>query len=57
MHDFISECPLHVDQKCKQNQQNMSNFNNKYIVRGSPDSTVFAPPGNRTIEKTVLFGD
>ena len=23
----------------------------------SPDSTVFAPPGNRTIEKTVLFGD
>ena len=25
--------------------------------RGSPDSTVFAPPGNRTIVKTVLFGD
>ena len=27
------------------------------LYRGSPDSTVFAPPGNRTIEKTVLFGD
>ena len=27
--------------------------NQKY--RGSPDSTVFAPPGNCTIEKTVLF--
>ena len=25
--------------------------------RGSPDSTVFALPGNRTIEKTILFGD
>ena len=25
--------------------------------RGSPDSTVFAHPGNRTIEKTVLFED
>ena len=25
--------------------------------RGSPDSTVFVPPGNHTIEKTVLFGD
>ena len=29
----------------------------KICYRGSPDSTVFAPPGNRTIEKTVLFGD
>ena len=25
--------------------------------RGSPDSTVFAHPGNCTIDKTVLFGD
>ena len=25
--------------------------------RGSPVSTVFAHPGNRTIDKTVLFGD
>ena len=25
--------------------------------RGSPDITVFAPPGNRTIKKTILFGD
>ena len=25
--------------------------------RGSPDSTVFAHPGNHTIDKTVLFGD
>ena len=29
----------------------------KLWYRGSPDSTVFAPPGNHTIEKTVLFGD
>ena len=29
----------------------------KTRYRESPDSTVFAPPGNRTIEKTVLFGD
>ena len=28
-----------------------------YEVQGSPDSTVFWRPGNRTIEKTVLFGD
>ena len=28
---------------------------NKY--RDSPDSTVFAHPGNLTIEKTVLIGD
>ena len=28
----------------------------KGMYRGSPDSTVFAPPGNRTIEKTVLLG-
>ena len=27
------------------------------VYRGSPDSTVFALPGNSTIEKTVLFGD
>ena len=25
--------------------------------RDSPDSTVFVPPGNRTIAKTVLIGD
>ena len=25
--------------------------------RWSPDSTVFASPGNCTIEKTVIFGD
>ena len=25
------------------------------IYRGSPDSTIFAPPGNCTIEKTILF--
>ena len=25
--------------------------------RESPDSTVFAPPGNRTIPKTLLMGD
>ena len=25
--------------------------------RESPDSTVFMPPGNRTIAKTVLIGD
>ena len=30
---------------------------NGIYYRGSPDSTVFAPPGNRTIEKTILFGD
>ena len=29
----------------------------KTNYRESPDSTVFAPTGNRTIEKTVLFGD
>ena len=29
----------------------------KTNYRESPDSTVFAPPGNRTIEKTILFGD
>ena len=27
------------------------------MYRDSPDSTVFAHPGNRTIEKTVLYGD
>ena len=29
----------------------------KPLYRGSPDSTVFAHPGNRTIDKIVLFGD
>ena len=29
----------------------------RFEVQGSPNSTVFVPPGNRTIEKTVLFGD
>ena len=29
----------------------------KLWYRGSPDSTVFAPPGNHTIEKTILFRD
>ena len=29
----------------------------KIMYRGSPGSTVFAHLGNRTIEKTVLFGD
>ena len=28
-----------------------------WIYRDSPDSTVFAPSGNRTIGKTVLIGD
>ena len=28
-----------------------------HFYRDSPDSTVFAPPGNRTIAKTVLIGD
>ena len=27
------------------------------LYRGSPDSTVFVHPGNRTIAKTVLIGD
>ena len=27
------------------------------MYRDSPDSTVFVCPGNRTIEKTILFGD
>ena len=29
---------------------------NFHLYRGSPDSTNFAPPGNRTIEKIVLSG-
>ena len=33
----------------------LSPLKGKY--RGAPDSTVFAHPGNRTIDKTVLFGD
>ena len=30
---------------------------NKILYRGSPDSTNFAPPGNRTNAKIVLSGD
>ena len=28
-----------------------------YTIRDTPDSTVFAHPGNRTIAKTILIGD
>ena len=28
-----------------------------YMYRGSPDSTNFGPPGDRTIAKIVLSGD
>ena len=44
---------------CKRNRKKkgIKKFKVCFKYRGSPDSTVFAPPGNRTIEKTVLFGD
>ena len=40
-----------------QQVQNLYEVRFEYLYRGSPDSTVFTLPGNRTFEKTVLFVD
>ena len=53
---FESRCHTvgQISKKCKETSNLMCL---SLIYRGSPDSTVFAPPGNRTIAKTVLIGD
>ena len=48
--DLTNPLIISVDQPKKSKKK-------KAKYRGSPDSTVFAHPGNRTIDKTVLFGD